>query len=221
MSGAAPDLPPAVLDLVEAEARRIARTMPRGAVELDDLVGYGHLGLVEARDRYDPRRGVNFETFARHRIRGAIFDGIRQALGPWRLRTYRRLRRQILAWQFAGDPPPRPTNTAERAAAAEITWDAIADLATTLLAARAEERPAPPTPEKVTLEAERLLAVRAALARLDPDDRELLRAVYDLDDSGDSAADLARRRGLHRSGISRRHRQIIERLRRWLKARPP
>lgn len=36
------------------------------------------LGLIEAVDRYDPARGVEFRTFARHRVRGAVFNGLRQ-----------------------------------------------------------------------------------------------------------------------------------------------
>lgn len=36
------------------------------------------LGLIEAVDRYDPSRGVEFRTYARHRVRGAVFNGLRQ-----------------------------------------------------------------------------------------------------------------------------------------------
>lgn len=218
MSG---DLSESTLALVRGEARRIAGLLPSGAVEFEDLVGYGHLGLIEARERFDPRRAVNFEVYARHRIRGAIYDGIRQSIGPLKLRTYERLKRQIVAWRLAGEPPPAPTSDAARAAAAEVTWNAIADLATALLAARAEQRPSPPDPERLLLEAERLEAVRDAVDRLEPDERELVRAVYDMDEVGDSAAELARRRGIHRSGITRRHRAALDRLRRWLKVRPP
>jgi RNA polymerase sigma factor for flagellar operon FliA len=35
------------------------------------------LGLLEAIDRFDPDRGVGFQPYARHRVRGAVFDGIR------------------------------------------------------------------------------------------------------------------------------------------------
>lgn len=215
------DLPPAALTLVRVEAHRIARLLPTGALELDDLIGYGHVGLVEAQSRYDPSRGIDFEIYARHRIRGAIYDGIRQSLGPLKLRTYERLRRQILAWRLAGEPTPPPSTATRRAATAEVSWTAIADLATALVAAQAEARPGPVDPETQFLDAERLDATRAAMARLEPEQQEILRAVYDLDEIGDSGAKLAERRGLHRSGISRRHQAILERMRRWLKARPP
>ena len=44
--------------------------------ELDDLVSAGTIGLIEAVDRYDPRRGVTFATFAYRRIRGAVIEEI-------------------------------------------------------------------------------------------------------------------------------------------------
>jgi RNA polymerase sigma factor for flagellar operon FliA len=44
---------------------------------MEDLVGYGAKGLVEAAARFDGARGIPFVAFARHRIRGAILDGIR------------------------------------------------------------------------------------------------------------------------------------------------
>ena len=50
-----------------------------GTSTLDDLVSVGVLGLMESVDRFDPSRGVPFETFARHRVRGAILDALRAA----------------------------------------------------------------------------------------------------------------------------------------------
>lgn len=57
------------------------------AVELEDLVGYGMLGLIEAVERFDPGRGLKFTTYASHRIRGAILDELRRTdWAPRRLR---------------------------------------------------------------------------------------------------------------------------------------
>ena len=50
-------------------------------VEIDDLIGWGHMGLVEAAERYDATRGVRFRTYAHHRIRGAMLDGLRKEYG--------------------------------------------------------------------------------------------------------------------------------------------
>ena len=48
-----------------------------GALEIDDLVSHGMIGLINAVDRYDPSRGVCFEAFATQRIRGAVIDQLR------------------------------------------------------------------------------------------------------------------------------------------------
>jgi RNA polymerase sigma factor FliA len=62
--------------LVKHVAGRIASRMPPH-VDLADLVAYGLAGLIEAVERYDPARGVQFESFASLRIRGAIIDAMR------------------------------------------------------------------------------------------------------------------------------------------------
>lgn len=45
-------------------------------LEFMDYFQFASIGLVEAVDRYDPSRGAKFETFAAHRINGAILNGI-------------------------------------------------------------------------------------------------------------------------------------------------
>ena len=48
--------------------------------EAQELVQVGWLGLLEARRRFDPNRGIKFSTFATYRIRGAILDYLRAPL---------------------------------------------------------------------------------------------------------------------------------------------
>lgn len=66
----------AYLPLVGAIARAVARRLP-STVDRGDLIGDGMVGLLEAARRYDPSRGVGFGAYAGHRIRGAIYDGLR------------------------------------------------------------------------------------------------------------------------------------------------
>lgn len=47
-----------------------------GHVELDDLIGYGQVGLAEAARDFDPGLGHQFTTYAYHRVRGAVLDGL-------------------------------------------------------------------------------------------------------------------------------------------------
>lgn len=53
------------------------RTRHRDA-DWGDYVQNATVGLIEAADRFDPARGIEFRTFARHRVRGAVFNGLRQ-----------------------------------------------------------------------------------------------------------------------------------------------
>ena len=57
-------------------AARIHEKLPP-AVELDDLISAGVVGLLAAIDNFDPNRNVTLRTYAEHRIRGAILDSIR------------------------------------------------------------------------------------------------------------------------------------------------
>lgn len=69
-------------------AKRISLSLPF-PTEMEDLVAYGQLGLLEASERFDPSRGNNFSTFAHYRIRGAIYDGLREMGAITRSRSHR------------------------------------------------------------------------------------------------------------------------------------
>ena len=62
--------------LVKYVAGRMRTRLP-DSVDQDDLVSDGVLGLMDAVERFDPERGLTFQTFAVPRIRGAIIDGMR------------------------------------------------------------------------------------------------------------------------------------------------
>ncbi|HUX15553.1 MAG TPA: sigma-70 family RNA polymerase sigma factor [Phycisphaerae bacterium] len=63
--------------LVRVVAERIAERLPDW-VEIDDLISAGCLGLLAACDRWDPKRGVSFKSYAWYLIRSAILDDIRE-----------------------------------------------------------------------------------------------------------------------------------------------
>jgi len=68
----------AMLPLVKQVALKIRKRLP-AHVEVDDLVSDGVLGLVDAAAKFNPRKQVKFASYARHRIRGGILDGLRGA----------------------------------------------------------------------------------------------------------------------------------------------
>lgn len=82
-----------LLGLVHHVARQIANRVG-DAVDYDDLVGAGSLGLVQAIGGFDPDRGIAFSTYATTRVRGAILDELRAA--DWRPRSVRERARQIV-----------------------------------------------------------------------------------------------------------------------------
>ncbi len=77
--------------LVRGIATRLRGEMDL-SLELADLVAWGFHGLLEARSRFDPTRGVQFNTFAYYRIRGSMIDGVRKmAYLPRRLHQMRKV----------------------------------------------------------------------------------------------------------------------------------
>ncbi len=62
--------------LVQAVARQVHGRLPRH-VDIDDLISAGAIGLIDAAERFEASREVPFRAFARTRIRGAIYDGLR------------------------------------------------------------------------------------------------------------------------------------------------
>lgn len=65
------------LPLVKHLAGRVAVKLPY-FIQREDLEGYGVIGLMEALDKYDPAMGNNFDSYAYHRIRGAMLDEVRR-----------------------------------------------------------------------------------------------------------------------------------------------
>ena len=105
------------LGLVHHVAREVGARTP--AVELEELVSAGTIGLVRALDSFDLSRGLAFSTYAVRRIRGAILDDLRSR--DWIPRSVRAKGRKLMAvttqLQAALGRAPEPR---EVAAALEI-----------------------------------------------------------------------------------------------------
>jgi RNA polymerase sigma factor FliA len=93
--------------LVRRLAHQMIAKLPAN-VEIDDLIQVGMIGLSDALSRFDAQQGVQFETFATQRIRGAMLDELRG--GDWMSRGTRKQQRSIEAAvhkleQKLGRPP--------------------------------------------------------------------------------------------------------------------
>ncbi|QCX32333.1 FliA/WhiG family RNA polymerase sigma factor [Caloramator sp. E03] len=65
------------LPYVKYIASRLVAGKPPG-LEYEDLISFGIIGLIDAIERFDPTKGLKFETYATLRIRGAIIDELRK-----------------------------------------------------------------------------------------------------------------------------------------------
>ena len=77
--------------LVKAIAIRVHENLPVH-IELDDLIHAGVLGLFDAVEKDDSSKNVEFQAYAKHHIKGAILDSLRQL--DWASRDMRRRQKQ-------------------------------------------------------------------------------------------------------------------------------
>lgn len=80
------------LPLVDFVSNRLAIGLPKN-ISKDDLSSHGIMGLIDAVEKFDYLRGLQFETYASWRIRGAIIDGLRQ--GDWVPRSVREKAKKV------------------------------------------------------------------------------------------------------------------------------
>ncbi len=109
------------LGLVRHILGKLVAQLPPG-VDVENLESAGTLGLVEAANKFDPERGIKFETYAYTRIRGAILDELLRNC-PLPQHVLERVARVRKAYEAL---PPGAT-TAELAAAAGLSDDELAD----------------------------------------------------------------------------------------------
>ena len=82
------------LPLVRAIAARLRTTLPEH-VDFNDLVQAGIMGLIDAAHKFDSNKQVEFSSYAKYRIRGAILDSLRQL--DWASRDMRRRHKEVEA----------------------------------------------------------------------------------------------------------------------------
>ncbi len=102
------------LSLVKRIAAKIYTNI-QGKVEFEELLNYGIFGLLTSIERFEESRGLKFETFATHRIRGAILDGLRE-LDPLKRGTrskVKKLDRAINELKSSLDKSPNDKDIAE------------------------------------------------------------------------------------------------------------
>jgi RNA polymerase sigma factor for flagellar operon FliA len=207
----------AELDLVDVNARQVARRIAASSVTLDDLRSFGHEGLLQAARSFDGSRGVPFRRWANLRIRGAMIDGVRQ-WGQLPRRVYQELRAMAAAdglhEAYDEEDAGRPARTPEAADGRLTSY--LAGIATAMAVASLSGAPPreapdadgpPPTPEDLVTRAELLGRVKEIVARLPEAERTLIDRHYFVGETLDQAAASL---GLSKSWGSRLHARAIE-----------
>jgi RNA polymerase sigma factor for flagellar operon FliA len=202
-------------DLVERVVRRLIRELDLSC-DPDDLRAWGQQGVLEAKARFDPARGVRFSTFAYYRVRGAVLDGVRKQ-GWIRRRAYAKLKALEAADSVAEPASEAEATSASTSAHARAVQlgDVLGKIsAAYLLAAVGQgEESAPETPEALVDAAELRDVVQRDLHKLPERERVLVHAVYF---DGVTIEEAGVRLGLSKSWASRMHAKALERLRKSL-----
>jgi len=190
-------------------------------LELDELMSYGQVGLLEAADRFDAKVGTNFLTFAHYRIKGAIFDGLRK-MGVLKGGDARTAHQGERSSAYLGNLSDREQGGGGRASSAdddvrEIT-NAVSGLAaifaTSLDAVDGMSVADDSLPVDQRLELEQLkIRVRAAIEKLPEKEKKLLQGYYF---QGKTLEEAGAEIGQSKSWASRLHARAIEELKRLL-----
>ena len=213
------------LPFVESLARRMASTMPH-SIDLGDLVQDGVLGLIDAAKRFDEGRGIKFETFAERRVRGAMIDALRRDAWPRGVRRVRReleAARESLRRELGGEPTladlakrvgsdeARLERTIVRINTIESTSPiANADGADNASLPAALIPSEPPAPDVLFEQVEARERVRAAMAKLPPRERHIIRLYYF---SEATMKQIGEAIGVNESRVSQLHARAMQRLR--------
>lgn len=214
--------------LVKFVAGRIGAGLP-SSVDPGDLVSAGVFGLIDAVERFDPERGVKFETFAVPRIRGAVFDGLRSL--DWVPRSVRSRAREVetayseLEARLGRAPTDEELAGHLRISSAEFQkW--LSSIASTTvgpldraLAAGAEPRSlageTPESPGALVEESDLRRLVRQEVMRL-PEREKLVMSFYY--DEGLTLAEIGSVLGVTESRVSQIHTKAVLHLRARLAA---
>jgi RNA polymerase sigma-B factor len=195
------------MPLVEALARRHGR---RGA-EHDDLVQAGSIGLLNAIERFDPKRGEEFVAFAVPTVEGEMKRHIRDRTGPVRLP--RRLHEASVRLPRARDELTarhnRAPTSAELAREVGVSTEELAGLESST--ASADDQAAPEEERAGDMDAsESRLLLSGAFQSLDDTDRRILylRFVREL-----SRREVANEVGVSQSALARRTNAALAKVR--------
>ncbi|MEX0725266.1 MAG: sigma-70 family RNA polymerase sigma factor [Planctomycetaceae bacterium] len=201
--------------------RSIAWKIHRGVnlhIELDDLIGYGQIGLIEAARDFDDSRGVQFTTYAYYRIRGAIFDGLSK-MSWFNHVDYNKGRFEQMAHGVLEESTSKTDDALQH-----VKWfkETVSGMAMVYLFCHLQDQTGGRTPEfcdgqrgpeeKIDV-SDTFVKLNELIDRLPTDARELIRATYF---EGCTLKEAGERIGRSRAWASRMHTRALQDLARGL-----
>lgn len=207
--------------LVRSLAWKIHQKVPP-TVDLEDLIAFGQVGLAEAARDFDPEKGVKFITYAYHRIRGGILDGLSKmswfSRRDFHASRYEHKANAVLALE---------DSESREDVDGEVRWfrGLTTKLAVAYLATSGgdeaeggggielEDRRTEPPPD-VASQREVHRRLHDLISELSSDSGELIRAVYF---EGLTIQEAGKRLGISKAWASRLHARTLERLGRALR----
>lgn len=205
--------------LVNSIVGRILRSLPV-QVEFQEAVSYGIIGLLEAAERFDPRRRVSFVTFSYYRIRGSVFDGLREMGILTRTPNDNWVRREVALNDLVQTAIDDETDGVTGSVDDEIKGLAkyVDSLVPAYLLSLSAENAPDIADERETSAAdiefrEMIDLIREAVNGLPEKERDILEALYF---KHMTTTDLAAKMGVNKSWVSRLHSKAVLRVRQRL-----
>ncbi len=207
------------LNMVRSLASRIHRSCTRGPTTVDDLIGFGTIGLYEAAQSYDPKLGVKFSTYSWYRVRGAIYDGLKES-SDYKLVRTAQLKAQEAANEYLSvqGKQASPRNSTQSllnslaqslkgvGAAYVISMDSVEEILPDQDA---------PSPERVSERRQFSTQLRPLIEKLTPTEQKIIHEFYYNDKN---LAKIAEELGHSRSWACRIHKRILDKLKSQLKS---
>lgn len=179
------------LPMCERIARKVARILPRH-LEICDLVQDARVGLVQAADRYRPEDG-SFSRFAYLRVRGSVIDSHKR-------RYYRDDMLESL--EARAEWAARKAETAPVARAKSFDGVSYAHYFESVISGE-------PSPDEQAIENEKQKRLAAAIAKLEPEQRDILRRAL----AGELSPSISASYGRSQNWARPRIRAAVERVR--------
>lgn len=171
-----------------------------GTFELEDLIAYGQIGLAQCAAKYDSTTATKFSSFAYHRIRGAIYDGISQ-MNWLKSEDYKNHKREILSTHMLSVQNHDEAST--EWLEGNVTRMFLIGFAIDLDAEQSRNS----VSDVETQEA--LILLRDAVSRLNERERFLIENVYF---QRQTLVHVAKELSITRSGASRMHSRALDHL---------